>query len=164
MSVKTPEFAATTLSNARSSRRSESFEAKPGNDTVINSGRSLHIAANSIPSLASFPGRKFSIMMSASAQRASTFSSPFSVLRSRFTISLLRIKVALAGLSHIGPPRGSIWITVAPRSPNSIATAGPAMYWPKSTTFTPVRGSFENDVRMWSPDVESGIEIRLLAG
>ena len=162
MSVKTPELAATTLSNARRSRRSESFDAKPGNDTVIKSGRSLRIAANSIPSLASFPGRKFSIIISASAHRACAFLNPSSVLRSRLTISLLRINAALAGLFHIDPSGGSIWITVAPRSPKSIATAGPAMYWPKSITFTPVRGSFENDLRMWSPDVNRGVKPVLL--
>ena len=52
---------------------------------------------------------------------------------------------------------GSTCTTVAPRSPRIIATAGPAMYWPKSSTRTPERGKVlrEIDVILNAPPKRS---------
>ena len=140
ISVNAPEVAATTHSVAFHSRRSTSLLAKPGIERVISSGRCKRSCSKSTPRRFITPGRKLSMTTSACSIKDSASASPLSDFRLSLRQLLLRLSTALAGWSHCGPSGGSICTTVAPRSANVMATAGPAICWPKSTMRTSVKG------------------------
>ncbi len=100
------------------------------------------------PSRPMTPGREFSMNTSAEPARRRADSRSSGRPRSRTVLAFPRFSTALAGLFQRGPSGGSIRMTSAPWSASIMATAGPAMYCPRSSTRTPVNGPHRV---IWSP-------------